>query len=170
MTPKTISPTQNPNAAYRSALEAQTLLLLDELRLAFRWNRPSILLALYKATPVCSYAQSLLKKHLLTAHKQTRKVTVTEKRMDIPLWLAGRPNLRDTVFFVSGLSCNSQKKANAYLYLNTRRELLVENSIRVVFWLTLPEMKKLPNQAPDFWAFRHHVIDFTALVPPVKSK
>jgi tetratricopeptide (TPR) repeat protein len=34
-----------------------------------------------------------------------------------------------------------------------------------VFWLTRSEFLKLPRHAPDFWAFRHKVVDFPELPP-----
>jgi tetratricopeptide (TPR) repeat protein len=38
----------------------------------------------------------------------------------------------------------------------------VENQIKVVFWLTPSEAANLPRFAPDFWSFRHRVIEFIA--------
>ncbi|MEJ5223779.1 MAG: tetratricopeptide repeat protein [Anaerolineales bacterium] len=49
---------------------------------------------------------------------------------------------------------------NPYKPLNIRREILVESRIRAIFWLTEREAIDLARQAPDFWAFRHRVVDF----------
>ncbi|MCJ7435298.1 MAG: tetratricopeptide repeat protein, partial [Anaerolineales bacterium] len=51
---------------------------------------------------------------------------------------------------------------DAYQALNLYRETLVEKRIRVVFWLTEKEASNLPRFAPDFWAFRHRVIEFAS--------
>jgi tetratricopeptide (TPR) repeat protein len=36
----------------------------------------------------------------------------------------------------------------------------VEDKVRAVFWLTEREAAELPRRAPDFWAFRHWVVEF----------
>ncbi len=45
--------------------------------------------------------------------------------------------------------------------LNFRRELLVDNRILVLFWLDESELQSIASSAPDFWAFLHHLVDFT---------
>jgi tetratricopeptide (TPR) repeat protein len=49
-----------------------------------------------------------------------------------------------------------------------RREYLVEDKVRAVFWLTEREAADLPRRAPDFWAFRHWVGEFLE-VPRVEQ-
>lgn len=41
-----------------------------------------------------------------------------------------------------------------------RRELLVDYRIRVIVWVTAAETVDLSRHAPDFWAFRHRVVEF----------
>jgi tetratricopeptide (TPR) repeat protein len=36
----------------------------------------------------------------------------------------------------------------------------VERAIKAVFWLTVNEAANIPRFAPDFWAFRHRVVEF----------
>jgi tetratricopeptide (TPR) repeat protein len=43
------------------------------------------------------------------------------------------------------------------------REYLVEGNIKAIFWLTLNEGKQLARFSPDFWAFRHKVVEFLDL-------
>jgi tetratricopeptide (TPR) repeat protein len=65
------------------------------------------------------------------------------------------------VFFVSGLKWGGGEDGlNAYRALNLRRELFIERGLRVVFWLTEGEAVALAQHAPDFWAFRHRVVEF----------
>jgi tetratricopeptide (TPR) repeat protein len=40
------------------------------------------------------------------------------------------------------------------------REFIIENQVKVIFWVTSDEMVLLAHHAPDFWAFRHRVIEF----------
>jgi hypothetical protein len=77
--------------------------------------------------------------------------------------MCSMPNRGQVVFFVSGIgSANESLSRKAYSALNMHRELLVEHQIRVVFWLTKSEAASLPHYAPDFWAFRHRVVEFNA--------
>lgn len=48
----------------------------------------------------------------------------------------------------------------AYRSLNYQRERLVENQVKVIFWLTSEEVRSLATGAPDFWAWKHRIIDF----------
>jgi len=48
----------------------------------------------------------------------------------------------------------------AYRSLNYQRERLVEGQVKVVFWLTGEEVRSLATGAPDFWAWKHRIIDF----------
>jgi tetratricopeptide (TPR) repeat protein len=41
-----------------------------------------------------------------------------------------------------------------------RREYFVDYTIRAIIWLTKGEAIELSRHAPDFWAFRHRVVDF----------
>jgi tetratricopeptide (TPR) repeat protein len=65
------------------------------------------------------------------------------------------------VFFITGLKWGGGKGGfNAYRALNMRREFFVDNEMRIVLWLTKKEASNLPRHAPDFWAFRHRVVEF----------
>ena len=75
-------------------------------------------------------------------------------------------NLDNVVFFVEGLRWGSgQADVHAYQTLNNHREFFIENQIRVVFWLTEKEAIDLAHFAPDYWAFRHRVIEFVEFAP-----
>ena len=65
------------------------------------------------------------------------------------------------MFFISGIGRNNDAgRGVIYRALNFQRELLVENRIILVLWLGTPEAAELALQAPDFWAFRHRVVEF----------
>ena len=66
-----------------------------------------------------------------------------------------------TVFFISNLDSGGGRDGHeAYRGLNLHRELFVDEAIKAVFWLTVNEAGSLPRLAPDFWAFRHRVVEF----------
>ena len=132
--------------------------LADELRLAIKWNRPSILLAVYQSRFVMLDAQAALAKDLDALGQRVERFVVDAKEnADIPLLLSEQPDLAQTVFFIEGLQYGGTAALRA---LNFRREDFVERRIRVVFWLTEHEAVAIPREAPDFWRFRHRVVDF----------
>lgn len=136
--------------------------LFNELDLAIRWNRPSILLAIYASEYVRADAETALSAMLNSLGHTVVSYRVTgENNADVPLHLLKYPDKDRIVFFVSGLQWGGGIDGqNAYRALNFRREYFVDGLIRVVFWLTEKEAIALPNYAPDFWAFRHRVVEF----------
>jgi tetratricopeptide (TPR) repeat protein len=143
--------------------------LFDELSLAIRWGRPSILLAIYESEFVRKDVEFILSGQLSPLGQRILDVEVTKPDFDIPLALSRHPRHEKVVFFVSGIKWGGGKGGNnAYRALNIRRELFVDHKIRAVFWLHRAEAAALPRQAPDFWAFRHRVLEFPD--PPAPGK
>jgi tetratricopeptide (TPR) repeat protein len=141
-------------------LANQLKTLFDELHLATRWQRPSILLAAYRSRLVLIEAQLSLENKLHRLKQKIEYLVVTPENFDIPLLLSRYPQRDKTIFFVSGLlSAGGTNGSNAYRALNMRRELLVDHCIRVVFWLTQAEADALPLHALDFWSFRHRMVE-----------
>jgi len=132
--------------------------LARELELAIRWDRPSILLAVYSSEFVRADAEAALEAWLHEQGQEMARIQVTKPAdADVPLRLREWPDRDRTVFFVSGLRRGEPTSWNA---LNVRREYLVEDRIRAVFWLTEGEATELARRAPDFWAFRHRTVEF----------
>ena len=90
--------------------------------------------------------------------------SVDKSHYDIPIELINHPQHNRAVYFVSGLRWGGGRGySNAFRALNMHREYLVDGNIRAIFWLTKIEAKQLPRFAPDFWAFRHKVVEFPEL-------
>ena len=141
-------------------LEENVTTLFEELQLAGKYHRPSILLAAYRSKIVLSDTQNSLKSKLRTIKQSVSNVTITNENWDVPLLISRRSDRAEKVFFVSGLKNGGGPGGkNAYRALNIRRELLVDFHIRVVFWLTVSEANTLPREAGDFWSFRHRMIE-----------
>ncbi len=135
-------------------------LILEELKLAIRWGRPSIVLVVYVAEAIRQQAEVFLERQLCAIGQRVQHLEVSPEQDDVAWRLAQRSDREQTVFFVSGLRWGGGRNGgNAYRALNLRRELFVEYGLRVVFWLTTQEAAELPRRAPDFWAFRHRVIE-----------
>jgi tetratricopeptide (TPR) repeat protein len=136
-------------------------MLFEELSFACQRQRPSILLVFYESASVRERAERALEKRLTENGQPLVRFHVNESHFDIPRLLSQHLQGDRSVFSVTGLSCGGGKEnANAYRALNIRREYLVDYAIRVVFWLDPAEAMALSRHAPDFWAFRHRVVEF----------
>ncbi len=136
-------------------------ILAEEIELALKWNRPSILLAVHNSKTGRIDAQRSLEREIIKREKQVARINIESAKPDVIRTMSETPNSMDIVFFVSGIeNANRESDGKVYRALNIRRELLVEKHICVVFWLSESEAADLPRLAPDFWAFRHRVVEF----------
>ncbi len=147
--------------SHSKAFKEGLQILTDEIGLALQWNRPSILLAIHDSKTGRIDTQQSLERVIAKFNKQVAYITVDAVNPDVIRVMNETPNVADTVFFVSGIEIADQASdGRVYRALNMRRELLVEKSIRVVFWLNETEAANLSRFSPDFWAFRHRVVEF----------
>lgn len=136
-------------------------ILKDEIQLAFQWHRPSILLAVHNSKTSQIKAQQAFELEITKINKIVVRIKADSKSSDVISAMCGTPNNHNFVFFVSELGRTEDVDAQkVFRALNMHRELLVEQQIRVIFWLTKLEAASLPRYAPDFWAFRHRVVEF----------
>ncbi|MBN2387872.1 MAG: tetratricopeptide repeat protein [Anaerolineales bacterium] len=136
--------------------------LFSEIELAVKWQRPSILIAVYRSESVYSDAEASLEKRLLDSGVEVGKIQVSEQAHRILAAIAALEYGDRSAVFVTGLNRGGGSSgSDVYHELNLQREFFVEHRIRIVFWVTEKEAGALAEKAPDFWAFRHRVIDFT---------
>jgi tetratricopeptide (TPR) repeat protein len=153
----------NPVSPKRTSFEENIELLFEELELAIKWERPSILLAVHKSKLGQDRAGKALEGKLAKLGKSITHIIVNNEHPDVPHSIVAASAVDRSVFFVSNIDWGGGTDGkDAYRALNIYRELFVENKIKAVFWLTPGEAANLPRFAPDFWAFRHRVIEFTA--------
>lgn len=134
--------------------------LLDEIRLALEWNRPSILLAVQKNKRPLSKAEIVLEESLRCLNHDVIRVDLCKQLSVFPRLLFWSPASRQPVFFFSRLECEAGGGKDVYRALNLHRETLIEQHTCGVFWLSSEEAASLVRFAPDFWAFRHRVVEF----------
>jgi len=136
-------------------------ILTEEIELALQWDRPSILIAIHNSKTGRIDTQQSLEREIIKRNKRVEYINIESANPDVIRIMSETPNSRDMVFFVSGIE-NADHASNGKVYraLNLGRELLVERRICVVFWLSESEAANLPWLAPDFWAFRHRVVEF----------
>jgi tetratricopeptide (TPR) repeat protein len=160
----------HPVSPNRLSFEENVNALLEELALAERWQRPSILLAVHKSKFGQDRAEKALEEKLGLLGQKVSRLTIDKEHSDVPHLILATPPQDRPVFFVSNLDWGGgPDRGDAYRALNIYRELFVDNHLRVVFWLTTNEAASLPRLAPDFWAFRHRVIEFTGQRIPRKT-
>lgn len=147
--------------SFKSNLEG----LVDELELAFRWNRPSILIVVQRSDAALHKAMDALRASVEAAGRRVITLETSPALPDIPHRILESGDVEDNVYFVSRLDRGGG--VDSYAALNLYRELFVDNHIKIVLWLTEEEANALPRLAPDFWAFRHRVMELAN--PPVKA-
>ncbi|MCF6277565.1 MAG: hypothetical protein L3J16_02305, partial [Anaerolineales bacterium] len=136
--------------------------LATEIEFALQWQGPALLLALYRSSHVRDDAEMSLSARLLPLELELVQVRVRSGRFNIDTLLA-KVDQRNKVFSIADLDQGGgEDGADAYRVLNLQREYFIEENIRCVFWLTEKEAQRLSIYAPDFWAFRHRVIDLVA--------
>lgn len=148
-------------APYSKSFDENIDSLFEELKLAIQWNRPSILLAVHKSIPSRAKAEAALHAMITKLGQAVVRVEATHESPDVARTILQATDRDKSVFFVSNIDRGGGEDGkDAYRALNIYRELFVEQRVRAVFWLTVNEALALPHHAPDFWAFRHRVIEF----------
>jgi tetratricopeptide (TPR) repeat protein len=143
------------------SFQSNVQLLFEELELATQWERPSILLAICKSRITQGKAEKALEKHVTGLQHGVVRILVDRENADVPRRMLESGRHAASVFFVSNLDQGGGEDGKAaYRSLNMQREFFVDQRVKVVFWLTPGEASALPKHAPDFWAFRHRVIEF----------
>jgi hypothetical protein len=153
----------NPVVPGRLSFEEDINILLEELVLAGKWDRPSILLAVHKSKFGQDKAQAELQERLTGLGQDVKRIKVDPEHSDVPhLTQALSSGARKPIYFVSNLDWGGGlDRKDAYRALNIYREIFVDHRLRLVLWLTINEAATLARLAPDFWAFRHRVVEFT---------
>jgi tetratricopeptide (TPR) repeat protein len=141
-------------------IEDRIDILFRELELAIKWQRPSILFAIYSSEYVRSDTEASLENKLIDIGQEVIRHPITNpESANIVQALSARIGLDRSIYFVNGLRWGGDS-AEAYLALNKHREFFVERRARIIFWLTEKEAIDMARYAPDYWAFRHRVVEF----------
>lgn len=149
--------------------EKQIQELMQEIELSSQWGQAIILFALYRSRHTIKDAEDLLETRINTLGKKLHAIQIS------PITSNVLPTIRavDTqkhIFTITDISNGSgDDQADAYRFLNLYREYFLEENLRCIFWLTEEEMQELALHAPDFWAFRHRVVDFYKIRATPKS-
>lgn len=137
--------------------------LYEELVSAVRWNRPSILIVVCNDYWVKVKAMKVLKKRLVADGKALVE-NLSFSNLSKDEFVSEMKSLHsgNVVYFAINLIQSGLAIDETFYYraINMQREMFVDANIRIIFWLNTKEAALLPVHAPDFWAFRHRVIEF----------
>ena len=140
------------------AFDTRILRLSNYLNRAHKYNKPSILFALY----LSEFLRTDIEKSLNALLKEQGLLVVSvdaEEHKDLPSFFSSLDS-NNTVFFVHNLEKGFPE---ALQFLNFKREELVDNHVKVIFWVKEGELSSISLEAPDFFAFRNRVVEFMEL-------
>ena len=139
----------------KDPLEARVSRLGNYLIRAHKYNKASILFALYLSEYVRVDVEKEIKKLLKEQGLGSIGVDAGEHK-DLPSFFS-LTNSDHTVFFVHNMEKGFPESLK---YLNFKREEIIEHGVKAVFWVTDKELTRIGNEAPDFFAFRNRVVEF----------
>lgn len=143
------------------AFHENLLIIVEELQLAETWGKASIIFTIHKDIFSQAKTKQVLTKKLEDVGYKFVEVETDKVGGNLIEYLLHFQNNEHTVFFISNIDWGGgENHRDIYRILNLHRETLIEQKIKVIFFLNLNEASKLPHYAPDFWAFRHRVLEF----------
>ncbi len=137
-------------------------ILFREIELAVRWDRPSILFAIYKSDIIRDEVNSILQEKLNTIDQNTHSIkTSFNTQFDFLEQIAQLPNLSKTVLLIDGFNWEcGPEGARVFKEFNKNREYFVDNNIRAIFWLFENEVSDFAANATECWVLRHRMVEF----------
>lgn len=153
----------------RESFKDRVAILVDEFGLSIEFQRSTVLIAVYGSELIREKAEKALRGDLSKLGQNVSEIKISKALFDLPALFEQYPTKENSIFFISGLQWGGGVDGqNAYRSLNLRRDYFVDNQLRVLFWLTESEAVNLPRLAPDFWSFRHRVVEF--LEAPIRKR
>src|SRR6185369_15860855 len=95
---------------YSKSIKEGIASLMDEIKLAFQWSRPSILVAVHSGSVGQEKARTQLSKEIEAAGLKVRNVEANKENLDLIQSILKSPQRAKTVFFVSGIGRNSESE------------------------------------------------------------
>jgi tetratricopeptide (TPR) repeat protein len=139
----------------KDTFESRVSRLANYLTRAYRYNKPSILFAMYLSEFLRSDVEKSLKSALVEQGLKVVRVDAGNIK-DLPAFFSAI-NSDNTVFSVHNME---KGFPDALKYLNFKREELIEHNVKAVFWVREEELARISLDAPDFFAFRNRVVEF----------
>ena len=137
-------------------------ILFNEIDLAIKWSRPSILFAIYSSGTVLSKAKAELEDRLSHLNKKIHIIEISgKKQSNFSSEIFKVQGLSHSVLFIDDINCNPcEENIGFFNELKRSLEKFIDNRIRVVFWLSEEEVPHFATNAVECWILRHHVVEF----------
>ena len=137
-------------------------ILIYEIDLAIKWERPSILFAIYNSGSTLSKAKARLESRLAELDKKACIIEISgKKQSNFPADIFQLPQSPQTVLFIDDIKWDrDQENPSLFKELNRHLEKFVDNRIRVVFWLSGQDVPDFATNATECWILRHRVVEF----------
>ena len=139
----------------KDTFDAKVSRLSSYITRAYKYDKPSILFAMYMSEFLRTEVEKSLEKSLNEQGLKIVNIDV-EKNKDIPSFISSI-NSNNTVFFVYNMEKGFPE---ALQFLNFKREELIGSKAKVVFWAKEEELARISHDAPDLFAFRNRVVEF----------
>ena len=145
----------------RASFEERLGILVDELKLAVKWQRPCLVLVVYGSEYVRADVEAALENELVELGQKSVRLSVKSREPN-DLWSFFKEftDPAHAVFLIDGLRWETGDDRDAYATVSLQREYFVERQVRAVIWMTQNEISRMMHAVPDFWADRHRVIEF----------
>lgn len=140
-------------------------ILFREIELAVRWDRPSIIFAIYKSDITRDEVNNLLQDKLEKISQKTHFIqTSFNNQFDFLDQISQLPEPSQTVLIIDGFNWEcGPEGVHVFKEFNKNREYFIDNNIRAIFWLYENEVSDFAENATECWILRHRVVEFVDL-------
>ncbi len=145
---------------YSSNFNTQVHQLFTEIDLSLQWKGPIILFAIYRSRHVVDDAEEFLRQEIKKLGQELVRIQIDAANPNPIAHINISEKEKTILSFVELEKSGGEDHADSYRFLNLQREFFIEENLRCLFWVTEEEIQRLALFAPDFWAFRHRVVDF----------
>ena len=143
------------------AFNENLFIICDELHLAEHWGKASIIFTIHKDIFSQAKTKRALNKKLKESDNSFVEIEINKVKGNFIDYLLQHQKTKNPIFFISNIGWGGGRdNKDFYRILNLYRETFIEQRIKIIFFLTRTEASNLANFAPDFWAFRHRVLEF----------
>ena len=140
-------------------------ILFREIELAVRWDRPSILFAIYKSDITRDEVNTALEEKLKKISQKVHFIeTSFNNQFDFLDQISQLPDPSQTVLIIDGFNWEcGPEGVHVFKEFNKNREYFIDHNIRAIFWLFENEVSDFASNATECWILRHRVVEFVDL-------
>lgn len=136
--------------------------IIKEFELSIHWKRPIILFAVYGSEYVRRDMQSELENRLFDIGQNAVPLNLSEQTtQSLSKLFETRADIDRSIFIISFGNLGPVALKKYFETLNDQSGYFFKRNVRALFWFTQSEIIGLARMAPEFWSYRHRVVEFT---------